>query len=267
MTLKGLLRNVNLLNILLIAGGLVFTHFTLVPLTETDSRYLPAAVKSKGEEKKVEEATPPQTLSPNDYSVIGDQNLFHPDRKIPPEKKEIPPLPMPEFILFGTLVTPDLSLAYLEDKKAPVSTPGRGTRQTALKKGETLSGFTLKEIMADKVVMARGDDILTVLLTDPKAPKSREGAGTAGTAKPPTVGAPAPAARPATPSAAIAPRPGVAQPFSPGRPQMAQPPQTSAPPSMTSGPPMPGGVSPKDVIAPQRPRYRTVPVAPAGPYP
>ena len=176
MNLKGLLRNVNLLNILLIAGGLVFTYFTLVPLTETDSRYLPAAVKSKGEEKKAEEATPPPALSPNDYTVIGDQNLFHPDRKIPPEKKELPPLPMPEFVLFGTLVTPDLSLAYLEDKKAPVSTPGRGPRQSALKKGETLSGFTLKEIMADKVVMTRGDDILTVLLTDPKAPKSREGA-------------------------------------------------------------------------------------------
>jgi hypothetical protein len=267
MNLKGLLRNVNLLNILLIAGGLVFTYFTLVPLTETDSRYLPAAVKSKGEEKKAEEATPPPALSPNDYAVIGDLNLFHPDRKIPPEKKELPPLPMPEFVLFGTLVTSDLSLAYLEDKKAPVSTPGRGPRQSALKKGETLSGFTLKEIMADKVVMTRGDDILTVLLTDPKAPKSREGAGSAGTAKPPIAGAPAPAVRPASPSAATAPRPGVAQPFSPGRPQVAQPPQPSAPPSMTSGPPVPGGVSPKDVIAPQRPRYRTVPAAPAGPYP
>ena len=225
MNLKGLLRNVNLLNILLITGGLVFTHFTLVPLTETDSRYLPPAVKSKAEEKKIKEATPLQALSPNDYAGIGDQNLFHPDRKIPPEKKELPPLPMPEFVLFGTLVTPDLSLAYLEDKKAPVSTPGRGARQTALKKGETLSGFTLKEILADRVVMTRGEDTLTVLLTDPKAPKGREGTMPAGTARPPTAGVPSPAARPAAPGAATAPRPGVAQPFTPGRPQAAQPPR------------------------------------------
>jgi hypothetical protein len=103
----------------------------------------------------------PETLSPNDYAVIGYQNLFHPDRKIPPEKKELPPLPMPEFVLFGTLLTPDLSVAYLEDKKAPVSTPGRGPRQTALKKGETLSGFTLREIMAIKWSRP-GDDTVTV---------------------------------------------------------------------------------------------------------
>jgi hypothetical protein len=82
-------------------------------------------------------------------------------------------LPKPEFVLYGTLITDDLRLAYMEDLKAPRNSPGRGKRQTALKKGDTLSGFTLKEIEADRIIMARGEESLTVKVLGDTAKKER----------------------------------------------------------------------------------------------
>ena len=126
-------------------------------------------------------------LSLSDYTVIADANLFHPERKIPPEKKEEPPpLPKPDLILYGTVITDDTSLAYLEDLKTPRNTPGRGRRQLTLKKGDVLSGFTLKDVEAEKIVMVRGDEQMTVYVRDPQRPKSRGAAGSQATQPPPT---------------------------------------------------------------------------------
>ena len=124
--------------------------------------------------RTLDEALKTQTLSPQEYRAIADQNLFHPDRIIPPEKKPESVLPKPEFVLYGTLITPDLKMAYLEDKKAPVTTPGRGTRQSALKIGESLSGFRVTEIQADKVILTRGEETIQVLLQEPGSSKARE---------------------------------------------------------------------------------------------
>jgi len=77
-------------------------------------------------------------------------------------------------VLYGTLLSGDMNIAYMEDKKSPQSTPGRGKRQTPLKPGESMSGFTLRKIDADKVVMARGDETIIVLLDDPQKPKARD---------------------------------------------------------------------------------------------
>lgn len=106
--------------------------------------------------------------SPVDYAAISNQNLFHPERRIPPEKKEAKPLPRPDVVLYGTIVSADLNLAYVEDKKAPKSTPGRGVRQVVLKKGDGLSGFVLKEIEKDRIVLVRDGEIMTVYLSDSK---------------------------------------------------------------------------------------------------
>jgi hypothetical protein len=69
-------------------------------------------------------------------------------------------------------------VAYMEDKKSPRTTPGRGKRQTALKKGDTLSGYTLKEIDPEQVTMVRGEDTLIVKVIDPNVKKDREGGST-----------------------------------------------------------------------------------------
>jgi hypothetical protein len=176
MALKQIMKNGNLLNCLLITLSLIFTYKYLIPQSNGNPSFVLPQVTKKPAETAKNESPKTQAPSPMDYVIIADQNLFHPERRIPPDKKEEAALPKPEFILYGTLITSEMQMAYMEDKKAPVSTPGRGKRQSALKKGESLSGFTLKEVKADKVVMARGEETLAVLLEDQKSPKGREGA-------------------------------------------------------------------------------------------
>ena len=172
---RHLLSHINLINILM-TGVLIFmVNFMLLPFFSNSIRYsLPAAVKHEKTgplaEKKLD---PSKTPSPLEYTVIAEQNLFHPERKIPVDIEEAQPLPKPEFVLYGTLISEDTNAAYMEDKKSPLSSPGRGKRQTTLKLGESMSGFTLKELSDDRVIMARGEERLTVYLIDPQKPKER----------------------------------------------------------------------------------------------
>lgn len=173
---KYFFRNVNLLNILLITAVFIMANYTVLPLFNINIKnILPARNKAT----KVDISEKPaeihiSTPSMSDYMLIAENNLFHPERKIPVEKKEEQPLPKPDIVLYGTLITDDISLAYLEDLKAPYSTPGRGKRQTALRKGDTMAGFTLIEVEADKIVMARGNDKMVVHLNESRRPKKRE---------------------------------------------------------------------------------------------
>jgi hypothetical protein len=176
MVIKPLVRNINLLNLVLLSVAVVFSLYSLFPILDVRIKYaLPLPGKSQVIAKETTDEL--QTPSVTEYAVISEKNLFHPDRKIPVEKKVEQPLPKPDFVLFGTLITGGTSLAYLEDLKAPRSTAGRGKRQIALRKGDTLSGFTLKEIHADKVVMVRGDETITL----PVNPRDRTAATAAST--------------------------------------------------------------------------------------
>ena len=170
-----LLKNINVLNIILLVAAILLADYVVLPLLNVTVKYIPAIPKKISSEKE-EKTAQGLTSNPTDYTIIADQNLFHPERKIPPEKKEEAALPKPEFVLYGTMITDNTSFAYLEDKKSPRSTPGRGKRQTALKKGDTMSGYILKEIDHDKVVMVRGEDTLTVKVIDSSVKKDREAA-------------------------------------------------------------------------------------------
>lgn len=174
--MKKLLRNINLLNILLIVAILIFINYTVLPLFNGSVSYkLPNGKKPPvyKDEKTAEIAIPSLT----DYTMIAEDNLFHPERKIPLDIGADQALEKPEFLLYGTLITDDVRLAYLEDKKAPQNTAGRGKRQTTLKLGNVMSGYTLKEIYPDKVIMVRGEEILAVLMNDSAKPRS-EGVAT-----------------------------------------------------------------------------------------
>jgi len=175
--LKLLLRNINLLNIILIASAILIAGYVVFPMFDIKVKFTPATPKKILTTK---EETPPegQTQSPSDFLIIAEQNLFHPQRIIPPEKQAEQPLQKPDFVLYGTLVADDISVAYMEDKKSPRTTPGRGKRQTALKKGDTMSGYTLKEIDPEQVVMIRGEETLIVKIIDPNVKKDREGGST-----------------------------------------------------------------------------------------
>jgi hypothetical protein len=196
MRFKNILKNINILNIILISAVIAFAAYSVFPTLEMKVKYaLPSAKNIEGTEEK--ENGEPKIPSLTQYASIADENLFHPERRIPPEKKDEPPLPKPEFVLYGTMISDDLSLAYMEDMKAPRNTPGRGKRQVALKKGDSMSGFVLKEIDPDKVTMVRGEEKLIVAMNDPQKAKAREVAAAATTAaaaaKPQAVPAASPA--------------------------------------------------------------------------
>ncbi len=168
-----LARSANLLNALLFAGLITLVVFVVLPLfhMKTGSVLPGLHVKADVQEAALpaEPATPPVL----DYAAGGEQNLFHPERRIPPEKKVQETLPRPELVLYGTVVSNGSSLAFIEDKKTPKTTEGRGKRQSVIKRGDTVSGFVLREVREDRIVLVRGDDIMTVHLVE--AGKKREG--------------------------------------------------------------------------------------------
>ena len=172
MKIKKILRNINILNIILTSAVIAFAAYSIFPTLEMKVKYaLPAAkhIEGTADDKTGELEIPSLTQ----YTAVVDENLFHPERRIPPEKTVEQPLPKPDFVLYGTMISDDLSLAYLEDLKAPRNTPGRGKRQVALKKGDSMSGFILKEIETDKILMVRGEEKLIVAMNDPQKAKAR----------------------------------------------------------------------------------------------
>lgn len=178
-----IIGNINLLNIMLIAAIVILANYAILPMLNKSVRFnLPPLKQTEAnEDEKPAEA---HISSPADYMIIAEENIFHPERKIPVEKKAEKTLPKPEFVLYGTLITDDIMIAYMEDLKAPSSTPGRGKRQIAVRKGNSLSGFTLKEIETDKVVMVRGEERLVISLNEPKTRGPVEIAASATTTAP-----------------------------------------------------------------------------------
>ena len=194
MRIKSLARNATMLNIILLIGALFFAFYIFLPTLDVTAKFLLPSVKKPVVEK---EKTGGESRIPSiaEYSKISEENLFHPERKIPVEKKvdqQQQPLQQPEFVLYGTLITDNLRLAYVEDLKAPRTSPGRGKRQTALKKGDTLSGYTLKEIDPDQIVMGRGEDTIVVKVLGNQLKKERSIQSTPQTTQPPVARPPVP---------------------------------------------------------------------------
>ncbi|MCX5847554.1 MAG: hypothetical protein NTW12_14575 [Deltaproteobacteria bacterium] len=215
--MKYLFQSMNVLNGLLTVAVATVAYFTVIPFLNPDIQMsLPAAKETV--ERSGEKPALPQNYSPVDYAVISEQNLFHPERKIPPEKKDEKAIPRPEVILHGTLIMDDMSIAFIENKKAPYSTPGRGERQIALKKGDNLNGYILREVEANRIVLVKGEDKIVVMLNDGE--KRKAGAAPApqatstlpsGGSQPAIVPSSLPAA-PSLPQAATSPAPGVVVP-------------------------------------------------------
>ena len=169
---RRLLKNINVLNVVLVLAVLVMANYAVAPLLHVNLGDIVPLQKKSAEEKEMKPDAP-NPPSPSDYLIIADENPFHPERKIPPEKKaDEKPLPKPEFVVYGTVISDDTSIAYLEDLKAPVNTSGRGKRQIALKTGDVLSGFTLKSVEADKIVMVRGEEKMVIPVRNTSRTKS-----------------------------------------------------------------------------------------------
>ncbi|MGO9379903.1 MAG: hypothetical protein ACLPN1_02165 [Dissulfurispiraceae bacterium] len=197
MRLSSILKQITVINCILLVCIVTFVYFVLIPIFTVEVRIPPAASASVNTAELTKEKAVEQGVNPSvqEYAVIAEKNLFHPDRIIPAEKKA-ETVVRPEFVLYGTLISDSVSIAYISDSKAPRSTAGRGKRQVGLKLGEALSGYTLKEVLPDRAVMVRGDDRIELKVISPESKKER---GV-------TVGGPGGvAAQPAVPSAAMTP--------------------------------------------------------------
>ncbi len=168
-----LMKSVNLLNILLAAAAVAAAHYIVSPAINKEKNFFPPAVKTApvpaaAEEQKQKAGKEP-AAPPTDFMLIADQNLFHPERKIPVDKPQsAQPPPKPELVLFGTLITGNTRVAYVDDIKSPLTTPGRGKRMRVLKIGDMVGDFTLKVIDPDKIILVRGSEVMTVDLSDLK---------------------------------------------------------------------------------------------------
>jgi hypothetical protein len=194
--LRYLYRNVNVLNILILVAIGATLLLAIMPLFRMKVKFTLPVVKPKAVEQPQTTADKNQASSPLDYVMIGENNLFHPERRIPPEKKEEKALPKPELVLFATIIHGDTSVAYVEDKKAPRTTPGRGDRHQVVRKGDVFSGFVLKDIETDRIVLARGEEVMVVHLSD-ESKKRAGGTAPQGAARPAAGGAAVPARTPA----------------------------------------------------------------------
>ena len=233
--------SLNVLNGLLALAVVAVVYFAVIPLLNPIARISLPRVKgttaSSGEQK-----TSPQRFPATDYTVISAKNLFHPERKIPPEKHPEKAIPKPDVYLYGTLITDGASYAFIEDKKAPYSTPGRGKRQTTLKKGDRLSGYTLGEIEANRIVLVKGEERVVVMLDDREKKRSSETpavptaarTATGGITPSPPAPSPSPQTMPSSAPAVVSSGPGIAG--SPTRPS----PQLMPPSAQEATPSKPG---------------------------
>jgi type II secretory pathway component PulC len=192
--LRSITRNVTLLNLLLSAALVLACISIIVPAMRMTYRLkLPRIVSKEGvpQEKPVQGTTAPL---PTDYAVIGETNLFHPQRMIPIDTKK--ELPKPELFLCGIIHYGNELVAFVEDKKNPTTSPGRGKRQTVLRKGTVYAGYSVTGINKDSIVLTRGEQSVAVHLMD----SGKRGGKNAPPAVPDTT-------RPSTPQASPSPVP------------------------------------------------------------
>jgi hypothetical protein len=253
------IRHINILNLLIIVAAIGLYLFFLNPLLRT-----PLSVK----------LPPPKEMSPasesgvdqikktviSDYTLIGEQNLFHPDRVMPvekmekAEKKDAVSAARPELVLHGTMLLDGVKMAYVEDKKATPATPGRSARQLVVKEGDGIGGFILKQVTENMIVLANGEEQITLYL-DEKKDRKGEITGSARVLPP---------AATAQPSAAPRPQP-MTQPVQRTPSTSSVPPVTSSPPSRSNSQPPSAGAPAEPSRLPAMPSFPPVPSRPATP--
>ncbi|KQC11511.1 MAG: hypothetical protein APR62_09755 [Smithella sp. SDB] len=170
--MKNLLKNVNILNMLLLILA-IFLYFKLDGFFVNESSF--SFPKSKNIPIENEEKAANESIANFlDYGIITEKNLFHPLRKILSEIKEDQQVAAPDIVLYGTLITDDKKIAYIEDRKSPYSTPGRGPRQVAVNEGAMIAGYKLEKINADSISLLRGENKITITLSTGKERKQSE---------------------------------------------------------------------------------------------
>lgn len=180
--LNYLLKSITLINILFLSGAIALA-ICLIALSSykvTIPAVAPPKPTAAQEELAAADAGGTLTTrvpSPSDFMTVADNNLFHPERRVPPEKIEETVQPKPELVLFGTLIDGKADVAFIEDKKSPKTTPGRGKRQVTIKIGDVLGGFAVTSIEIDRIRLVRGEEMLVFHLMDSEKRKGEDTSG------------------------------------------------------------------------------------------
>ncbi len=235
-----LAKSVNVLNCLFMLAAAAAAYDVIVPLLNTK---IQATLPAIGNVET--EMAPPASLqnpSPSDYAPVVEQNLFHPERKIPEEKKAVSETiaPKPDLVLHGTLITDNLSIAYIEDRKSPYATPGRGARQQQLRAGDSVSGYILRDVEPNRIVLVKGEEKIVVVFDE-------KGGKRGGEATTPAVATTAPGGLTPNPAEAAVSQPAALS-------ATATPPAASAPPVSAQPPVQSGSASTAPVVPTYDPR-------------
>ena len=189
--MKAFFKSINLLNLGFFIGCIIL-GLNLAPMLDYKPDISVKPDNSEAEnvhEQDVAEKTE-QARDVVEYGIIPEKNLFHPERKVvvaavetpPPPPPPPPPLETPDLVLYGTVISSNLRIAYIEEKnkKRPAQPQPNSQPQVQPEKeqrvfqlGDAISGFTLKEINEDSVVLYRGEEKLEVQVFDPADPKKR----------------------------------------------------------------------------------------------
>jgi hypothetical protein len=241
-------RRLIVLNVVLGLASLTFTVGIVRALLVKRPIPPPATVRT------VTKAPPPPAAaaapkSPEVYAIIADENLFNPARS---EKASVA-VAVVKPILHGIVIEGTKSRAFLEDPTLK--------RVGAYSVGDAVSGGTLQKIADDRVVIARPEGLVEVLLQDPSKPKPVPVAA----AGPPVTAAPRaapPEGIPSGPAVAVPPPAPGAVPTGPMAP--VQVPPVQVPPGQVG--PSPAGAAPADQSSAGLPQVRRrVPRQPSAP--
>lgn len=171
---------------------------------------------------------PKETAPRQSFNVIGERNIFNPDRKeffiqATPGTGIGKPFTRPPITLYGVVISENYQVASIGSPGRPLHKGEREIKTVRI--GESVGEYKVAKIMPDRIVLESGEGSLEVLLYDPRYPKRRKEIRTPSpSTKVTSTVSPSPArkGKPMLPPGAIVPP--VATPPTPGsRPIIPQP--------------------------------------------
>jgi hypothetical protein len=171
-------------------------------------------------------AAAPATVAPDarpQWNVIATRSLFNPSRTEAPTTPAVAAAPPPKLFLHGVVLDDGRSRAFLEDATSK--------KVFGYAIGDQIGGGRIETISADRVVIARPEGKVDVLLRDPSKPQPPAQPAVAGATPGLVPGAPVPAGS--------IPVSGRSNPFQNLIPPPATPPPTPPTPGQTVTPPSP----------------------------
>jgi len=156
-----MLRNYFLINLILIIVLCLLGYELYGTIRATEGMPSPSEIRE--EKTKDVPRRRDQVLDENLYAVITQKDLFRPSRSASEEKlekKEETAAPKNPPKLFGTIILNNLKTAILQD------TESKATKSYKL--NEQIAGYTISEILEDKVVLVRDGDTFEVKLREDK---------------------------------------------------------------------------------------------------